>query len=601
MPMAEPQVAPQPLVHPSRHSLPPAASTAPWASPSPVAAVPGGVAAPAAQTGGYAPGISQTPSGAGLPAAFLSSPVAPVPGPASVPALAGARAPAAVPARPVPVGAIGVRPIPVTPGAARPLPLGTTVGGAATDTEGDEDEQHRPPPAALRAAPPWLVSLVVHMVVLIVLGMIFLPQALRRTVDLEAIFAERIGEQLEDDSVALTTETPMDVEEQIITPKDLPPVDDPFAAPTELEINFFDGATASSQIDAPVIGLALTGREPGMKEALLAAYGGTATTEAAVLAGLEWLVRNQNPDGSWSLVGPYVDGAQSENRTAATAMALLAFQGNGQTHQVGKHKAVVARGWRALLKMQNAGGDFWQGGIAHQRLYSQAQATIAACELYGMTKDKELQRPAQLALDYAVKIQDQQGGWRYVPGEDSDTSVTGWFVMALQSGRMAGLEVPSPTLERVSRYLDLASSEGGVQYGYKAGNGGTPPMTAEGLLCRQYLGWKHDDPRLGSGVNLVSSHPIDWTEQNVYYWYYATQVLHHMEGEHWDAWNAVMRQSLPERQVKTGKERGSWSPTEDRWGIHGGRLYTTCLCIYMLEVYYRHLPIYSQVYKHFTR
>ena len=28
---------------------------------------------------------------------------------------------------------------------------------------------------------------------------------------------------------------------------------------------------------------------------------------------------------------------------------------------------------------------------------------------------------------------------------DSDTSVTGWYVMALQSGRMAGLEVQSPT------------------------------------------------------------------------------------------------------------------------------------------------------------
>ena len=31
----------------------------------------------------------------------------------------------------------------------------------------------------------------------------------------------------------------------------------------------------------------------------------------------------------------------------------------------------------------------------------------------------------------------------------------------------------------------------------------------------------------------------------------------------------------------------------DQWGQHGGRLYTTCLSIYMLEVYYRHLPIYN--------
>jgi hypothetical protein len=33
----------------------------------------------------------------------------------------------------------------------------------------------------------------------------------------------------------------------------------------------------------------------------------------------------------------------------------------------------------------------------------------------------------------------------------------------------------------------------------------------------------------------------------------------------------------------------------DRWSNlgQGMRLYTTCLSLYMLEVYYRHLPIYG--------
>ena len=38
---------------------------------------------------------------------------------------------------------------------------------------------------------------------------------------------------------------------------------------------------------------------------------------------------------------------------------------------------------------------------------------------------------------------------------------------------------------------------------------------------------------------------------------------------------------------------GSWSPDQGQWAGFGGRLYQTCLCIYMLEVYYRHLPIYK--------
>ena len=67
-----------------------------------------------------------------------------------------------------------------------------------------------------------------------------------------------------------------------------------------------------------------------------------------------------------------------------------------------------------------------------------------------------------------------------------------------------------------------------------------------------------------------------------------------MEDENWKRWNAVMRRELPARQVNEGKEKGSWDPEGDAWGQHGGRLYVTALSIFMLEVYYRHLPIYSQ-------
>ena len=50
---------------------------------------------------------------------------------------------------------------------------------------------------------------------------------------------------------------------------------------------------------------------------------------------------------------------------------------------------------------------------------------------------------------------------------------------------------------------------------------------------------------------------------------------------------------LAEAQVKSGKESGSWAPQKDSWGLTHGRLYTTCLSIYCLEVYYRHMPLYK--------
>jgi hypothetical protein len=339
--------------------------------------------------------------------------------------------------------------------------------------------------------------------------------------------------------------------------------------------------------------MALTGREKGAKHALLAAYGGTAKTEAAVALGLEWLSKQQDVrTGLWSLTGRYTDGGGAENKVAATAMALLAFQGAGNTHKGGKYKRLVSRGMDGLLRLQDADGNFFHEGPHHHRLYTQAQATIAICELYGMTKDPKYRKPAQKALDYAARVQSPSGGWRYEPRKDSDTSVTGWFVMALKSGQMAGLDVQSPMLDAISKYLDKATPDG-VRYSYRPGEQPTLTMTAEGLLCRQYLGWEHNDERLRQGVEYLLQYPVDYDDENVYYWYYATQMLHHMGGDSWYRWNLIMRDKVPERQVKQGNERGSWNPKRDRWGGHGGRLYTTCLSIYNLEVYYRHLPIYK--------
>jgi hypothetical protein len=292
--------------------------------------------------------------------------------------------------------------------------------------------------------------------------------------------------------------------------------------------------------------------------------------------------------------GPYGEGAGQENAVSATAMALLALQGAGNTHREGEFKDVVAKAWKWMISKQNQDGEFSQESIYNARLYTHAQCTIAICELYGMTKDQQYRKPAQLAIDFAIKSQDPTGGgWRYTPRQDSDLSVTGWFVIALQSAMMAGLEVPSPNLDSITKFLDAAQYNEGAQYTYKPGQGPTLPMTAEGLLSRQYLGWKHADPRLRAGVNYLLENKIDYSEQNVYYWYYASQVLHHMGHEDWDKWNSIMREAVPKAQTKTGPESGSWSPSNDRWGSHGGRLYVTCLSVYMLEVYYRHLPIYK--------
>jgi hypothetical protein len=181
-------------------------------------------------------------------------------------------------------------------------------------------------------------------------------------------------------------------------------------------------------------------------------------------------------------------------------------------------------------------------------------------------------------------------------------SVTGWYVMALKSAQMAGMEVPREAFAGVERFLDLVATQDGKRYGYRRENPireaspVTTAVSAEGLLCRQYLGWAPRDPRIVGGLEiLLEEKPIDFdADKDVYAWYYLTQVAHHAQGPQWQKWNGRLRAELPARQVVKGKEKGSWDPSLDRWGSIGGRLFMTCFSTWMLEVYYRHLPLYGE-------
>jgi hypothetical protein len=94
---------------------------------------------------------------------------------------------------------------------------------------------------------------------------------------------------------------------------------------------------------------------------------------------------------------------------------------------------------------------------------------------------------------------------------------------------------------------------------------------------------------------LAKEHPPSASDRNVYYWYYATQVMHHFGGEQWDRWNRKMREILVAGQEKKGDRAGSWKANGDRWGAQGGRIYVTSLSVCTLEVYYRHLPLFQQI------
>jgi hypothetical protein len=283
-------------------------------------------------------------------------------------------------------------------------------------------------------------------------------------------------------------------------------------------------------------------------------------------------------------------------------LALLAFLGAGHSHRSGEYQEEVGRGITWLVQSQKESGDLFVGGAEFVWLYSHGMAAIALCEAYGMTKDPALKDPAQRSLDFIVAAQHPEfGGWRYRPRFESDTSVSGWQLMALKSGQMAGLNVPKSAYDGVSRWLDSVESKSSRgRYSYHPSKPDTLAMTAEGLLMKQYLGAGRLDGSLTAGSGYLKQYLPRLEERDAYYWYYATQVMFHMQGDYWFQWNARIRDLLVNSQQKASGTAGSWapeSPTKSKWGEAGGRHYVTCLNLLMLEVYYRHLPLYIELEK----
>jgi hypothetical protein len=323
--------------------------------------------------------------------------------------------------------------------------------------------------------------------------------------------------------------------------------------------------------------------------------GGSAASEVAVERGLAWLARHQAGDGSWrfDLSGCRCDGGCRDagtvtSTTASTGIAVLAFLGAGHTHVDGAYRETVNRGIYYLLsRLQPTarGGDLGEG-----TMYGHGIAVLALAEALGMTRDDMLVAPLRSGIRFLETSQDLHGGgWRYLPGQPGDMTVTAWQLAALKSAALAGLEVPSPTIDGVSRFLDSVQSRGGAAYGYRSPQA-KPCTSAIGLLCRLYLGWD-DEAALDRGLAALA-HPGP-APAAVYQNFYLSQALVQRNHRLWPRWNAKNRDQLIVQQGRTGHESGSWF-FADPDTAPGGRLAHTALAVLTLEVYYRLLPVYSQ-------
>lgn len=346
----------------------------------------------------------------------------------------------------------------------------------------------------------------------------------------------------------------------------------------------------------------------------LAREGGSEGTESAVTAALRWLSFHQSPDGRWDTdgwqanctkgkcSGPGTDNGDARYDAGLTALALLAFLGNGHTHRFGTFKRTVNKGLQWLKHQQKADGSI---AFDHgETIYNHAIGTMALCEAYAVSRDFTLKRYAEKAIQFCVQAQNPNLGWKYgVQTGRNDTSVTGWMVLALKAGKTAGIDVPEEAFTGARRWFERATdSQGNV--GYETPGGGSaflpqndgkydpvPCMTAVSVICRIFTGEKRSEDAIRKGARILMENPPTWTSDyrrvNMYYWYYGTYAMFQVGGDKWKEWNDAMQKALLPTQRMGNCEDGSWDGVCE-WALAGGRVYTTAINALTLEIYYRY-------------
>ncbi|HEU4420181.1 MAG TPA: prenyltransferase/squalene oxidase repeat-containing protein, partial [Planctomycetota bacterium] len=344
-------------------------------------------------------------------------------------------------------------------------------------------------------------------------------------------------------------------------------------------------------------------------------FGGSVDTERAVSNGLRYLAKIQKSDGFWGERDAF-DDKYGQLYVGKTALCVLAFLGAGHTPTSNsEHSKVVAKALDQLLALQ----DEDTGAFGMSSSYGHGISTYAIAECYGLTKDPRLRRSLESALTWIIENQGprrdkrNRGGWGYFspglrPEDDyARVSVTSWMVMALESARISGVDLPPEVLPRAREYLEQSFDQpnGWFRYNHKPSRLQSawptlPASTPAGAFSLMLLGAPAGDRMVQAAVAYtVERRPEAYRryddddfvlrgQGNVYFWYYGTLCTFLAGGEAWERWNERLREMLPAAQAADGS-----FPPIDVYAREAGdtktdRSYSTAMCVLSLEIYYRY-------------
>jgi hypothetical protein len=309
--------------------------------------------------------------------------------------------------------------------------------------------------------------------------------------------------------------------------------------------------------------------------------------DPAVESALEYLARVQRNDGSFP--ENYGDS------TGIPALAGMAFLSKGHLPTEGPYAEALNRSIDFVLENQRKDGLFEKGNAGSGPMYAHNIATLFLSEVSGMV-DPQRQKKIAEALPPALRLilqaqavkkdERHQGGWRYHPGSsDSDTSCSGWALMALRSAKLNGAAVPDQAIADAVRYLGRHQDEKEGAFGYMNRGDHARSLTGMGLLCLELCG-KHGSPETTKAADYVmkSFRDLPGDQFEFYGNYYNAQGTFQIGGRYWSEYANWMYDTYLKKQ----SEDGSWNSRE------AGRIYGTCMMVLAFTVPYRQLPIYQR-------
>jgi len=317
----------------------------------------------------------------------------------------------------------------------------------------------------------------------------------------------------------------------------------------------------------------------------------TANTLKAVRAGLDYLDRSQDANGSW-----HEDQGGQAYPVAVTGLAGMALLANGNTPSRGRYAPRVERAVDFLLNCSTSSGLLTGPTQDNGRpMHGHGFALLFLASVYGTQTKPAVHERTKTVIDKAVKLtaegQSADGGWLYTPGSGDEGSVTVTQVQALRAVHNAGLSVPRGTISEAVQYIERCStSEGGIIYSLRSGGGPRLAISAA-AVATLYNAGQYDAPVANRCLEYVWRHFENSKNfskgggHDFYCQLYAAQAFYMAGDKYWDAYFPDVRDQLLSMQDKGD---GSWS------GDGIGKAYGTAVALIILQLPYKYLPVYQR-------